>query len=449
MIARTLTAAAQRFTRKLTAKKTTSTGNTGWQQQAWELYEVVPETRFVANWVGDAAGGARLYAGRRAQDGTIEALPDEHPASQIVSEIAGGPDGQAQLLNEASVHLSVAGEFWLVIVPDDMGAAAWHVLSVSEVTQDRKGLTVEIVGEKVEIPAADDDQPPAADAPVAFRVWQPHPRRHIEADSPVRSSLVVLEELRLLNAAVAAVARSRITGRGVLIVPKGARFPTADGQGQAEDDLLEVFMEVAATAIKEPESAAATVPIILEIPTDLVGKVEWLTFESGFDELAMKLRDEAIRRFAAGAEIPAEILLGLGDVNHWGSWMLSAEGIRLGVEPKLRLVSEAFTTQWLRPLLEADSVTDADECLVWFDTSQMRVQANRAQTALEAFKLGLISGQAARREVGFTEDDAPDASDMPAVDAPATTRALPVGESTSPPDTNPQGTENPATQEAA
>lgn len=443
MIARTLTAAAQRFTRKLTAKKTTTTGtgNNGWQQEAWSMYETVPETRFVANWIGDASGAARLYAGRRGEDGTVEALPDEHPAAQIVSEIAGGPEGQAQLLNEAGVHLSVAGEFWLVVVPDDVGAAAWHVLSVSEVTQARNGLTVEIVGEKVEIPAADDDQPPAPDAPVAFRVWQPHPRRHIEADSPVRSSLVVLEELRLLNAAVAAVARSRITGRGVLIVPKGARFPTAPGQGDAEDDLLEVFMEVAATAIKEPESAAATVPIILEIPADLVGKVEWLTFESGFDELAMKLRDEAIRRYAAGAEIPAEILLGLGDVNHWGSWMLSAEGIRLGVEPKLRLVCEAFTTQWLRPLLEADDVADADECLVWFDTSQMRVQANRAQTALEAYQLGLISGQAARREVGFDESDRPGADEMPAVDAPSATPELPVGESTSPPDTNPQGAE--------
>lgn len=443
MSIRTLTAAAQRFTRAITKKQTKTGGNNGWQQTAWDLYEAVPETRFVANWIGDAAGGARIYAARRAEDGSIEPLDNTHPAAEIVSQIAGGPDGQAQLLNEASVHLSVAGEFWLAIAPTD-DSTIWHVLSVSEVTQARNGLTVEIAGEKIEIPAADDDTPPAPDAPVAFRVWQPHPRRRVEADSLVRSSLVVLEELRLLNAAVAAVARSRITGRGVLIVPKGARFPTAPGQGEAEDDLLEVFMEVAATAIREPESAAATVPIILEIPADLVGKVEWLTFESGFDELAMKLRDEAIRRFAAGAEIPAEILLGLGDSNHWSAWLVSAEGIRLGVEPKLRLICEALTTQWLRPLLEVDDVPDAGECLVWFDTSQMRVQANRAQTALEAFQLGLISAQAARREVGFDEADAPTEGDTPppANEPGSSPPELPADDTASPPDTAPEGTEN-------
>lgn len=228
----------------------------------------------------------------------------------------------------------------------------------------------------------------------------------------------------------------------MLIIPKGARFPTAPGQADAEDDLLELFMEVASTAIREPESAAATVPVLLEVPAELAGRVEWLTFESAFDELALKLRDEAIRRFAAGVEVPAEILLGLGDVNHWGQWAISAEGIRLGVEPKLRLICEALTTQWLRPLLEADGVDDAGEWLVWYDTSSMRVQANRAQTALEAYQLGLISQEAARREIGFTEADAP--ASPPAPDShgrgASTTTTLPVSETTSMPDTNPEGT---------
>lgn len=442
MITRSITAAAQRFTRKL-ATKNTKTGNNSWQEEAWDLYSVVPEIKFMAGWIGNAAGAARLYAGRRTEDGTIEAAPDNHPATHIVSDIAGGPDGQAQLLKEAAVHLAIAGEYWTVITTDYDDTARWHALSTSEVTHGRNGLTAEVLGEKVNVPAADDDRLVAADAPVAIRVWEPHPRRHIEADSPVRSSLVVLEELRLLNAAVAAAARSRITGRGVLMVPKGTRFPTAPGQGDAEDDLLEVFMEVASTAIREPDSAAATVPIMLEIPADLVGKVEWLTFESGFDELAMKLRDEAIRRFATASEIPAEIMLGLGDVNHWSSWLLQGEAIRMGVEPKLRTICNAYTQHWLQPLLEADGVADAGEWLVWYDTSQMRVQANRAQTALEAFQLRLISAEAARREVGFSEDDRPDADNQEAPEQEAgATPALPAGESTSPPGTHPEGAEN-------
>lgn len=225
-------------------------------------------------------------------------------------------------------------------------------------------------------------------------------------------------------------------------MPKGVRFPTQPGQSDAEDDLIEVFMQVAKTAIREPESAAATVPIILEVPAEAIGDIRLVTFESDFDEIAIKLREEAIRRFATGLEVPAEILLGLGDVNHWGQWAISAEAIRLGVEPRLALIAHALTTQWLRPLLEDQQVEDAGEWLVWYDTSQMRVQANRAATALEAFQAGLISAAAARRETGFDEADAPTHTETRAnteasddEEAPSNVTTLPVSETTSIPDT--------------
>ncbi|CAL9327389.1 hypothetical protein [Streptomyces sp. enrichment culture] len=214
-----------------------------------------------------------------------------------------------------------------------------------------------------------------------------------------------------MNAAVAAIARSRLTGRGVLLIPKGTRFPTTPGApSDAEDDLIDVFMDVASTAISEPDCAAATVPILLEVPAESIGGIKWLKFESDFDNLAVQLREEAIRRFANGLEVPAEILLGLGDANHWSAWALTAEAIRLGVEPRLAIICHALTTQWLRPLLEDNGVEDAGEFLVWYDTSPLRVQSNRPQTALEAFNAGLISAAAARRETGFDESDAPEAA---------------------------------------
>lgn len=434
---RQLTAAASRFTtRKVAGKQKSGTGG-GWQAEAWDMYEVVPEVRFLANWIGNAMSGARLYAGRRLEDGTIEEAPAGHPAAEIVSQIAGGPDGQTQFLADFGPHLVVAGEGWVIVRPTEDGEADWRVLSVAEVKQQNGKMTAEIDGEEIEIPPYDSEAPADSDAPVAIRVWDPHPRRHIEADSPVRSSLVVLEELRLLNAAVAAIARSRLTGRGVLLVPKGTRFPTAPGQSDAEDDLIEVFMQVAETAIREPETAAATVPIILEVPGETIGQIQHLTFESSFDELALKLRDEAIRRFAAGAEVPAEILLGLGELNHWSLWGVSAEAIRLGAEPRLSLVTNALTTQWLRPLLEAEGADDAADWLVWFDTSGMRVQSNRAQTAIEVHKLGALSDQALRRETGFTETDAPTKLAQDSNGASNVTTTLPVSETTSIPDTLP------------
>jgi hypothetical protein len=288
-------------------------------------------------------------------------------------------------------------------------------------------------------------------APVAIRVWEPDPERWIEADSPVRSSLELLEELLLLNAAVKAIARSRITGRGLLLIPKGSRFPTTPTQGGAEDDLIEVFMTIAETAIRDPESAAATVPIILELPSDTIAEFKHITFESEFDELALKLRDEAIRRFATGLDVPAEILLGMGAVNHWGIWGLTAEAIRLGIEPKLATVCYALTQQWMRPILEAEGDPDWHRWLIWYDTAPLRVRTNRSETALQVYDRGAISAEALRRETGFDESDAPQpgeqrppqnkpgdtTGDQVPEDETPTVPDLPVDESEAEPDTLP------------
>ncbi|MFI1954812.1 hypothetical protein ACH437_23690 [Streptomyces xinghaiensis] len=447
---RVITAAASRYTsRKL--KGQTKAPDSGWQERAWTFYDSTPEVRFAAQWISGAMSAATLYAGRLADDGkTIEPVAEGHPAAEIVAEIAGGPEGQSQLLGRFGPHLVVPGEGWIVVRPRTDSGQDWHVLSVQEIRQQGQKLIAEIDGELVDIPPADPDGAATDDtAPVAIRVWQSHPRRYLEADSPVRASIGLLEELHLLNAAVAAIARSRLTGRGVLLVPKGTRFPSTPVQGDAEDDLIEVFMEVAETAYREPESAAATVPIILEVPAEHIAAIKRLTFESDFDELALKLRDEQIRRFATGLDVPAEILLGMDALNHWGVWAMKEEAVTLGVQPRLDTVSHALTTQWLRPLLAADNVEDADRCVVATDTSGLRVRGNRSQTALEVFQAGAISAAALRRETGFDESDAPTPEETAArrrAEQPqqpgqdtggAEETDLPVGETESTPDTLP------------
>ncbi|MFB7114496.1 hypothetical protein [Streptomyces sp. NPDC056291] len=410
-----LTAAASRYVERKLRVGSKGNTDTGWQNRSWQLYRLVPEVRFAASYVGNAMSGATLFAGRRADDGTIEKAPDDHRASQIVQQIAGGPDGQAKLLGAFGKHLTVPGEGWIVIRPNSEVLSPdapedghdWRVLSTREVRQQSGKLTAEIDGNDVPIPVGDEDRLDP-NAPVALRVWEPDPERAIEADSPVRSSIDLLEELLLLNSAVKAIARSRLTGRGILLVPKGTRFPTLPTQGDAEDDLIEILMQVAETAIREPESAAATVPIVLEVPAESIADFKLLTFESNFDELALKLREEAIKRFATGLEIPAELMLGLGDTNHWGAWMLTSEAIRMGIEPKLATVAYALTQQWLRPLLQAENVDDWHRWLVWYDTAPLRVRTNRSETALQAYDRGVISSAALRRETGFNESDAPD-----------------------------------------
>jgi hypothetical protein len=435
-----ITAAA---TRILTKKKggggSTNNGATG---IAWDLFDTVPEVGTYADWVSNAMSGARLFAGVSQPDGTVKPLPDSSRAAQLVNSIAGGMDGQSVLLGDFGTNLAVAGEAWLIIIPnadsDSFADDRWVVLSTEEVKVQRGKVKATIDGEEVDIPEYDPDAPEQPDAPVAMRVWKQSPRKRELATSPVIRAITVLEELRLLNAAVAAIARSRITGRGVLLVPAGTRFPAQPGQEQAEDSLLDTFIEVASTAIREPESAAATVPIVLEVPGDLINGVKWLQFTSEFDALALQLRDEAIRRFATGADVPAEVLLGLGDTNHWGAWAITAEALKMGAEPRLGLVCQALTNEWLQPLLAAENDPDATDVVIWFDTAALRSSSNKAASALEAFKEGWISAEAARRELGFTESDAPEgaADEQNNEDAPTTEgEELPVNDTQGPPDT--------------
>jgi hypothetical protein len=434
-----ITAAASRIITKARGGGQSSR-NGAQTSAAWDMYDTVPEVGAYADWISNAMSGATLFAGKRGPNGTVVGLPANSRATELVAALAGGVDGQSVLLGSFGTQLAVSGDTWVVVIPDaesdSFADDKWYVLSTEEVTVQRGKIKATIEGEEREFIEYDPDSPTDPNAPVYFRVWKPSPRRHEWSTSPVIRSLTILEELRLLNAAVAAIARSRITGRGVLLVPAGTRFPTQPGQDQAEDSLLDTFIEVASTAIREPESAAATVPIVLEVPGDLITGVKWLQFDSDFDAMAIQLRDEAVRRFATGADVPAEVLLGLGDASHWGAWALTAEALRMGAEPKLALVCQALTNEWLRPLLSAEGDPDAEEAMVWYDTSGLRSSSNKGASAIEAYKEGLISDVAARRELGFTDADAPgSAAEAATEDEDGTTEGtnIPVSETQAPP----------------
>lgn len=442
-IGATLTAAAQRFLAKTNLRRGRGRGNSsgGWQTEAWDMYKITPEVRYAASWVANAMSGCTLYAAKRLPNGDIEPAPDGSRAAELVASIAGGPDGQSEMLSSYGRHLTVAGEGWTIIIPnasaDSFADDGWFVVSTQEVKQGSDKLTVKIRGVETDVPAGGPDRLDPS-APVAIRIWDPAPWDYEEADSPVRSALVILQELLVLNAAVAAVARSRIVGRGILFVPQGTAIPGTAGQVDASS-LMDLLVEASSMAIREPESAAATVPLVVEVPRDIMGQIQHLTFESNFDELAIKLRDECIRRFATAVDVPAEIMLGMSETSHWGVWAVQAEAVRLAVEPKLRTVAHAYTDKWLRPLLEAEGEPEADSYLVWYDTSSIRTSTNKGAIALEAFDKGLISAEAARRETGFDEADAPDAPDAPTKRPLAATPdvALPVAETQAPPATQP------------
>jgi hypothetical protein len=383
-----------------------STGTTvyrstmSWQTEAWRQYDICSELRYAANWVGNVLSRATLLAQRRTVHGFDTMLVG--PSVDALQMLFGGTDGQTQMLQALGLHLTVAGEAFLVGRQVD-GADKWEVVGVTELRYTG-GNWLLSYGHGVKPIILD------IATSVVIRIWRPHPNHQLEADSPVRALLPILTEIEYLTRHIFAQVTSRLAGAGVWPLPQSMQFPPPP-ENSAATNPAEAFMHTLAeamlTPIKDPGSPAALVPITITVPDELLGKISApIKFWSDLDQQAVVLRSEAIRRFAIGMDMPPEIVLGTATTgsaaNHWTAWQIEESSIKVHVEPMLELIANALTVGYLEPL----PGIPADES-IGYDTAQLRLRPNRSREAIELFDRGELTAIALRRETGFDEDDAP------------------------------------------
>lgn len=444
-----LVASAKRLTSKKlkggTFKKTTAQG---WQEDAWEMFDLVGEQHFLGTTLANQASKANFYVGVLGEGADTTDLPDpaEDPRLQgILDQVGGGPVGFGQMVQRMCINLWVAGDGWLVGIPkqllpdyepdDDeelgelpdlmaiqdpedetqleMGDLEWRMMSVSEVSMKREGLVVLHLGaeasEKVEV---------SPDLLYMIRVWRPHPRRWWEADSPTRASLPVLRELVGLTMHISAQVDSRLAGAGMLLVPASAARALKIAAGLPEDSMddpfTEALMEAMLTPIGDRANASALVPLVVTVPDGTSQDFQYLTFSKPLDTEARSLREESIRRLALGQDAPPEVLLGTAGMNHWGAWLVRDDVVTTHIEPPLALIADALTTQYLRPMMAEMGFTKEQiaQHVIWYDTTNMVVRPNRSADALVLYDRDALSDEALREANGFDETDAPETSHL-------------------------------------
>jgi hypothetical protein len=404
-----------------------------WQADAWGFYETTPEVRFAAGWLENALGRCRIYAARSGADGDepvrIETPePDatedrgqgdepvpltaiEQAANDLVSQFAGGTTGQAEVLSTAAIHLTVPGEGYLVGEPSGNeevaeGPDTWNIYSAEEVKSegtefDRRYILT--TGDSTR------DKRTLPDDALVVRLWRRDRRRHWQADSPIRATLGVLRELAMLTERVQADIVSRLAGNGLLLLPDEMTFPVSEANAEAEDPFLAEFMDAMIVPIQDRSAASAVVPFVVRMKGDVIPNVQHITFSTPLDDRALALREEAIKRFAAGMDLPAEVVLGLGESNHWSAWQIEESALKLHVEPMLEAICQGLTDGYLRPALRALGFAEEQVAalIVWFDASDLVARPNRAADAREAYRDGVIGSVAYLREIGMSPDDAP------------------------------------------
>lgn len=390
-----------------------------WQNEVWRFHDTLGEFNFGVGWQAAMLSRVRLRAARLQPDSDEPEIVTTGTAADLMMRLSGGVGGQAQLMKRLSVQLSLPGEGYLI--GETVGKLEqWQVRSVDEV---RVQSGVYQVMDENTVTTGQEWRNLAEDHHIV-RVWRPHDRYYHLADSPARSAREVMRELELINRKITAEYLSRLASAGVVLFPDELNFPVREEFADEPNPLMAEWIEIAATAIKNPGTASAVIPIPLTGPADVIDKVKHIDFTLTIDEKTIERRDSAIRRLATKLDIPAEILLGMSQANHWSAWQIDEGALKAHIAPLAELICDSLTRGYLQPRLEA-SGEDPAAWVVWYDMSELALKPDRSSNAVLAYDRQELSGESFRREMGFDEDDAPQPADLEEIGLKLLLRTVP------------------------
>lgn len=375
-----------------------------WQLEGWRLYDCIGELHFAAGWVGSACSRVRIYVAEVDELGRVGKEVDNDDEIEAISDtLFGGPAAKAEALRAMGIALTVAGECYLIgRAKTGNKRDTWMVVAPSELRWF--GNTIELRVNRA------DWEKLSAGRDIVIRLWTPHPRRMDLADSPTRAAIPILMELERLTQYVFSQIDSRLAGAGILPIPAGLDFPASDTNPGGAEGLMQTLLEAAKASLTGEGSAAALVPILVEMPPEAIQAMpdKPITFESVLSEQARQLRDEAQARLAVALDMPPEILAGTGETNHFNAWHIEESAVKIHIEPLMTRICDGLTQAYLGPALKALG-KDPDRYALWYDTAPLTVRPNRLQDTLNLFERGIVSAEAVRRAGSYSE----------AVDAPS------------------------------
>jgi hypothetical protein len=380
------------------------------QKEAWQFYRALGEVQFaVGVWLAGCVSRVRLIAAEMQPGGDEPTPLVDGPAAELVLSIAGGLGGQTAMLKKMAVQLSVPGETYLVGEdPNNTGDPAqfdWCIYSSSELNVLRRNpLTYRVMEYEGQWRVLRGEY-------LVCRVWCPDDEFSWKASSAVMSSLGIMREVDYWNRYIVAILLSRLAMNGMLLIPSEVVLPVDERFKDAPDPFLAKLVDVASKAIKQPGTAAAAIPIPLRVPAEYIEKFKHLTFATAVEEKVQEHRQAALTRLATSLNMPAEVLTGMGHVNHWGQWQLEESAIKIHVSPLVEIICHGLTEGALESMAESAGVDlvgpNGGRIIIWYDATELTQQPDKSGEAQAAYDRGDMSEESLLRESGFDEDDMP------------------------------------------
>ncbi len=418
-------------------------GSADWQHEAWEYYDAIGEIKYAFNLVASVVSRIRLYAA--VVDNPAESPVSARNSDLIEPRLASAAEraldrldsaygGQAGLLRDAALNLSVTGECYLVQFPERKGHGlkeSWDIRSTDELQLDTRDKYVIVPRRDMMNSGSGSlkNSIPIPNNAFVGRIWRAHPRYSEESDSSLRGLLDLCAELLLLNRTFRATARSRLNA-GALYLPDGLSvaaspdpdYPYDDENDlnpgltaeEAADEFEDQLIDAMTTPIRDEDSASAVVPLIIRGPAELGDKIKQFKFERSFDPALAQRADRVLERILQGLDVPKDIVTGLANVKYSNALQIDEALYKAHIEPLMLLIADALTVVYLRPALIAAGFKEGDvkRMVVWYDPSQVATRNDRALDADSGFDRMAVSYETWRRAHGFSAADAPDAKEL-------------------------------------
>jgi hypothetical protein len=402
----------------------------GWQSDAWSHRDAIGELRYAINFLANCAARMRLYPAALPQSGEtddpvpiddVEDMPQEIKTlcTEAIRDLGHGKLALKGIMKSLSSNWSVAGEGYLLGMQDaDTAEETWTIRSVDEIViRDDKYQLREVPSDPHGVVPWIDLDP---DTMVLTRLWAPHPRYRLLADSPMRAMLEDCESLLILRRGIRATGRSRLAGPGILKVPDGLsiKVPTDDNDDPLADPFMEALANAMMTPITDEGSSSAVVPIVVRGPAEALKELQRLEMWSAFGEQDAKIREELIGIIATSFDLPKEVVQGVVDLNHWSAWQVDDNTFRHHVEPHVIELCDTLSAAFLRPYLEEFGADVADiemwikRCVLWYDPTELVTHPDQTKDALDLHDRFAISDEALVRIAGFTEEDRPSKAEV-------------------------------------
>lgn len=378
-----------------------------WQKDAWYFYDAIGELTAPTNWIANAVSKADLFGAELdPATGLVSGPTEDARAQQAAALCLGGAARRAQLLFLLAVCWQIPGEAYVVVRgrPEVRGIPQpdeWLVLSGQKVRPVGSVWSYEdpVTLAWVHLGATDR----------LLRVWSPHPNDQSKANTAVRAALPVLREIEKASMNLGAVLDSRIASAGAWAIPQEISLPREDGVTNAEA-FSDMLLEAASQGIANPGTAAAQVPVILEVPQGMIeslvaGRMHPAT---DMDNTVITLRDSDLSRLASALDMPKQTAEGdMGGLNHWGAWQVEETTYKLFIEPLLDRFGDALTEFWYRPVLTAMGVPNPERHTLAWDTTGIVSRPDATDDLNWLYENGLISDEYRRQGSGVPDDAGP------------------------------------------